>query len=176
MNGDSRKPVKGEQRPAGERRREDAGIIAQALENRGRVALRVWGTSMLPWVRPGDIAIIRKADGGNARFGDVALLRSGDRLLVHRIVGKQGNAELPEYIAKGDAHRNADGVFCREQLLGRVVRIFRKGKRIEMDEPRQMALAPARARISLLSRFWYPAARIFAVTTRPMRRLLAMVS
>jgi hypothetical protein len=176
MNEDPRKRLKNEGRPTGERRREDPRIIARALEKRGRLALRVRGTSMLPWVRPGDIAIIRKTEGGGVCFGDVALLVQGERLLVHRIVGKDGDGELQEFLAKGDAHLNADGAFRKDQVLGRVVRIFRNGKRINLDEPRQRTLGALRARISLLSRLWYPAARIVAVTTRPMRRLLAMVS
>lgn len=176
MNEDSRIRLKIEGRPTGERRREDSRIIAQALEKRGRLALRVRGMSMLPWVRPGDIAIIRKTECESMRFGDVALLAQGEGLLVHRIVGKCGDGEVQELLAKGDAHLNGDGAFRKDQVLGRVVRILRNGKRINLDEPRQRALGALRARISLSSRLWYPAVRIVAVTTRPMRRLWAMVS
>jgi len=166
--------TKKSQRPNGERRRGDAQLISRVLAKRGRIALRVHGTSMLPWVRPGDVALIRKADAGAVRFGDVALFLHGEHLLVHRIVRKSGGFDGEKFLTKGDAHPNADSLLGKEQLLGRVVRIFRDGKRIDMEAPRQLALALLLAKVSLVSRFWYPAVRILAVTTRPMRRLIAM--
>jgi signal peptidase I len=162
-------------RPGGERRRGDAALISEVITKRGRIALRVHGSSMLPWVRPGDVALIRKADAGAVRFGDVALFLHGEHLLVHRIVRKSGGFDGEKFLTKGDAHPTADSLLGHEQLLGRVVRIFRNGQRIDMEAPRQLALALLAAKLSLMSRFWYPAARLLAVTTRPMRRLLAMI-
>ena len=160
--------------PTGERRREDARQIAEALAKRGRIALRVHGTSMLPWVRPGDIALIHKAGPGSVRFGDVALLHHGERILVHRIVQKQGSFEREAFLSKGDALSNPDAK-CREaQLLGRVVRVLRNGKRIDLEAPGQLALALLIAKLSPVSRFWYPVPRLLAYTTRPMRRQLVL--
>src|SRR2546430_12566312 len=47
-------------RVAGERRADDARRIADALKRRGRISLRVHGTSMQPWMRSKDIAVIRR--------------------------------------------------------------------------------------------------------------------
>ena len=47
-------------RHGGERRADDAARIAAALGKRGYVSMRVHGTSMLPWVRPGSVALIRQ--------------------------------------------------------------------------------------------------------------------
>ena len=163
-------------RIGGERRRSDASRIADVLQKHGRIALRVHGTSMLPWVRPGDIAMIRRAEAADVRFGDVVLFRRSDHLCVHRIVRKSGTFRAEYFYAKADAHPTGDGRIESKQLLGRVVRIYRRGKRIDMDAPGTLAMGLLIAQMSLWSRFWYPAARLAVNLTRPMRRLMAMIS
>jgi hypothetical protein len=156
----------------GERRNGDAGKIAAALQRRGRISLRVQGTSMLPWVRPGDIARIRKVSTDAIRCGDVVLFRRKDHLFVHRIIEKSGSLDAAEFRAKGDAHPTCDGMVEKQELLGRVVRLYRRGRRIDLDAPGQLALGLLISQLSLRSRFWYPLARLAAIVTRPVRRLL----
>jgi hypothetical protein len=60
----------------------------------------------------------------------------------------------------------------QQELLGRVVRIFRGGRRIDLDTPGQIALGMLISQLSLRSRFWYPLARLAAIITRPVWRLL----
>jgi signal peptidase I len=160
------------QRGGGERRAGDALRISQALHKRGRISLRVYGTSMLPWVRPGDIALIRQISLDNVRCGDVVLFRRENHLFVHRIVEKKGPLDAAQLFAKGDALPNADGKIAEQELLGRVVRIYRKGHRINLDAPGQLALALFISQLSQYSRLWYPAARVVAILTRPVRRVL----
>jgi hypothetical protein len=153
----------------GERREEDARNIAEALAKHGRVALRVHGTSMLPWVRPGDVAMIRRTNDSGVRFGDVALFRRGDHVYVHRIVSKSGPWHAEKLTAKGDAHSHADGELEQGELLGRVVRLYRKGSRIDLDSPVQLALGLLIARISQNGHFWYPLARVIFLSGRAVR-------
>ena len=160
------------QRVGGERRSGDALRISQALHKRGRISLRVHGTSMLPWVRPGDIALIRQISLDNVRCGDVVLFRRENHLFVHRIVKKKGSLDAAQFFAKGDAHPTSDGKIAEQELLGRVVRIYRKGQRIDLDAPGQLALGVFISQLSLHSKFWYPAARVVAILTRPVRRVL----
>ncbi|HET9995123.1 MAG TPA: S24 family peptidase [Candidatus Acidoferrum sp.] len=156
----------------GERRAGDALRIADALKRRGRISLRVHGTSMLPWVRPGDIALIRMVSGENVRCGDVVLFRREDHLFVHRIVEKRGSLDAAELLSKGDAQPASDGVVGEQELLGRVVRIYRGGRRINLDTPVQLALGVFISQLSLHSRFWYPLAKFAAIVTRPARRVM----
>lgn len=160
-------------RVAGERRADDVIHIAGALKRRGRISLRVHGTSMQPWVRPKDIALIRKISIENVRCGDVVLFRRENHLLVHRIVQKSGSLDATQLLSKGDAHPTSDGVVQEQELLGRVVRIYRDGRRIDLDAPRQLALGLFISQLSLHSRFWYPLARFAAVATRPLRRMIS---
>jgi len=57
-----------------------------------------------------------------------------------------------------------------DELLGRVVCIYRRGKHIRLETRSQAAPARVIAQLSLWSRFWYPVARFAAATSRPMRR------
>jgi hypothetical protein len=159
-------------RVAGERRADDVLRIADALKRRGRISLRVHGTSMQPWVRPKDIALIRKISIENVRCGDVVLFRRDAHLLVHRIVEKRGSLDTAQIFSKGDAHPTSDGVVHERELLGRVVRIYRNGRRIDLDAPRQLALGLFISQLSLHSRFWYPLAKFAARVTRPLRRVI----
>src|SRR5260370_10963683 len=156
----------------GERSDGDAAEITAALQRRGRIALRVQGDSMLPWVRPGDIARIRKVSMDAIRCGDVVLFRRENRLYVHRIIEKGGSLDAAEFRAKGDAHPTCDGVVEQQELLGRVVRLYRSGRRIDLDAPCQIALGLLISQLSLHSRFWYPLPRLAAIVTRLFPRLL----
>jgi hypothetical protein len=156
----------------GERRADDALRIAGALKRRGRISLRVHGTSMQPWVRPKDIALIRRISIENVRCGDVVLFRRESHLFVHRIVEKRGSLDAARLFTKGDAHPSSDGVVQEQELLGRVMRIYRHGRRIDLDAPRQLALGLFISQLSRHSRFWYPLAKFAAIVTRPVRRMM----
>ncbi len=156
----------------GVRRNGDAGEIAAALKRRRHISLRLQGASMLPWVRPGDIARIQKVSIDAIRCGDVVLFRRENRLFVHRVIEKGSALDADAFRAKGDAHPRCDGVIKQEELLGRVVRLYRRERRIDLDAPGQIALGFLISQLSLRSRFWYPLARLTAIVTRPLRRLL----
>jgi signal peptidase I len=157
----------------GERREGDAQLISEALVKHGRIALRVHGTSMLPWVRPGDVALIRHTDNSGVRLGDVALYRRENHIYVHRIVSKSGSWHSAKLTAKGDAHPKPDGVLEQGELLGRVVRLYRDGSRIDLESTTHLALGLLIAKLSRNSHFWYPVARVASFLGRPIRRVLS---
>ena len=160
------------QRIGGERRVDDASRITDALADRGQVSMRVHGTSMLPWVRPGNIAVIRQTSIENVRCGDIVLFRRDSHLFVHRIVEKRGQRNTAQLFSKGDAHPTSDGPVGQGQLLGRVVRIYRDGDGIDLDAPGQLALGLLISKLSPHSRYLYPLAKFVAIVTRPVRRLM----
>jgi signal peptidase I len=163
---------KSSERIRGERRAGNASRIAEMLIQRGHLSLRVHGTSMLPWVQAGDIALIRKIPHENVRCGDVILFRRDSQLFVHRIVEKRESLDASELLSKGDAHPTPDGIVNEEDLLGRVVRLYRNGRRINLDVPGQLALGLFISQVSLYSRYWYPLVKFGAMVTRPARRVL----
>lgn len=160
------------ERRNGERRAGDAAWIAETLHSRGRISLRVHGTSMLPWMRPGDIALVRRISAEHARCGDIVMFRRENQLFVHRVVEKRNSLNAAKLFSKGDAHPSADGAVEEQELLGRVVRIYRNCRRIDLDAPEQLALGLVLSQLSLHSRFWYPVAKLVAKVTRPARRMI----
>jgi hypothetical protein len=100
-----------------------SGLVAQALRQRGRLRLRVNGTSMLPSVLPGDVVFVRHGGADAARCGDLVLFQREQRLYVHRVVARQGAA----LVTQGDANPQPDGRVQASEFLGTVVRQLRGG-------------------------------------------------
>ena len=160
------------QRIGGERRATDISQIAESLEARGRVSLCVHGTSMMPWVRPGDIAMIRSVNCETLRCGQVILFRRHNSLFVHRIVDKKGSQEAAQIFVKGDAHATSDGLMEQGELLGRVVWLYRNGRRIDLEARGQRAFGLFISRLSLYGWSWYPVVKFAANIMRPARRAM----
>ncbi|MGH8700369.1 MAG: S24/S26 family peptidase [Burkholderiales bacterium] len=143
------------------------------LERRGRVCLRVHGTSMLPWVRPRDIVLVRRASPDAARCGDLVLFAQNGQLFLHRVIKKKERVGSLLVLVKGDAHPHPDAAVEPEELLGRVVRMYRGRRRVDLDAPAQLLLGILIARVSACSHRWYPAARLAARVILPFRRALS---
>jgi len=133
---------------SGERRKADAERIADALKRRGRTSIHVRGTSLLPLVRPGDVALIRRDKLENMRSGDVVLMQRGDHLVAKRI------GEDEDSGSAGDSGEmlGADGQSVSGQsqqqgeqqgLLGKIVRVRRKKEKIELGDKKKSTDAGA---------------------------------
>ena len=160
----------------GERRTSDAQAVAGALQSHSRVVLRVYGASMLPWVRPGDVVVIHSASPDTVRCGDVVLFRRGDRLYVHRIVERRGLRGGARFLAKGDANPHADGIIGQEEILGRVLSLYRGNRLIDLDSPGQLMLGLLIAQFSRSSSLGYLLARVASGVARPARRVLHVLA
>jgi signal peptidase I len=156
----------------GERHNGDAFKAAAALKRRGRVCIRVQGCSMLPWVRPGDIAVFRKVSAEEIRCGDILLFRRENRIFVHRKVERFTWGGRNFIVTKGDANPHADGVIAIPEILGRVERIYRAGRRIEFHSRERRTLNVLIARISSRTRFWAALVDAHRIAIHPARRLL----
>jgi Peptidase S24-like len=124
------------QEGSGERRKADASRIADALKRRGRIAMHVRGTSMLPLVRPGDVALIRRGKLENMRSGDVVLMQRGDQLIAKRIGEDEDSASavIPDeqVLDAGGDSENASGEGEHQECLGKIVRVRRENERIDL--------------------------------------------
>jgi hypothetical protein len=128
------------QEASGERRKADASRIADALKRRGRIAMHVRGTSMLPLVRPGDVALIRRGKLENMRSGDVVLMQRGDHLIAKRIGEGEDSASAvisdEQVLDVGGDSENASGhgkpVSEQQECLGKIVRVRRENERIDL--------------------------------------------
>jgi len=143
---------------SGERRKADAERIADELKKRGRAAVHVRGTGMLPLVRPGDVALIRRDKLENMRSGDVVLMQRGDHLIAKRIgEDEDGGAGIleEELLGPGAERQNVSGPGQsqgeRPELLGKIVRVRREKEKIEVGHKKKategaasVVLPPAR--------------------------------
>ena len=143
---------------SGERRKADAERIADELKKRGRTAIHVRGTSMLPLVRPGDVALIRRDKLENMRSGDVVLMQRGDHLVAKRIGddedsggGISGAVLLGSSADSQDVSERREQRDAQQELLGKIVGVRRKKEKIELgakekptDAIASVVLRPAR--------------------------------
>jgi hypothetical protein len=140
---------------SGERRKADAERIADELKTRGRTEIHVRGTSMLPLVRPGDVALIRRDKLENMRSGDVVLMQRGDHLIAKRI-GEDEDGANAEISGEGTAGAGAgsqdvSGPNAEQELLGKIVGVRREKEKIELGTKKKateggasVVLRPAR--------------------------------
>lgn len=106
---------------------------------------RAKGFSMSPCISDGDVVTVAPLSGRALRLGDtVAFINlHADKLAVHRIVGRQGDA----FLVKGDNAPAADGLIRRADILGRVIGVERGGRRVSLG------LGPEKLAIALLNRY-----------------------
>jgi hypothetical protein len=107
-----------------------SGLAEEIVRTFGEVRLRVFGTSMVPAILPGDHVVVRRASIENISAGEVVLFSQNGRLFVHRVAGRQtaaseaGMSEL-RLITRGDRLRHDDPHVTPSQLLGRVISVER---------------------------------------------------
>jgi signal peptidase I len=115
-------------------------LAAQTLRQRGRLRLRVSGTSMLPAVLPGDVVFVRRCAAGAAQCGELVLFQRGPRFYVHRVVAHDGGG----LVTRGDANPQPDSPVLPSEFLGKVVRQLRAGAAYTPPlQPRGVARAAA---------------------------------
>ena len=102
-----------------------------ALKERGvpaRTAVR--GYSMHPFIRDQDVLTIEPLGGGTPHVGEVVAFAHPEtgQLVMHRLVRLSGSG----WLAKGDNCPAADGVITRDQIIGRITRVERKGREVRL--------------------------------------------
>lgn len=104
-----------------------AELMAAVLEKNGLFRFTATGCSMAPFIRDGDFITLSQPPV-RLQTGDVVAFinPSCNRLMIHRIVrvSRQG------YLIKGDNNSIPDGRIPASNILGRVVRVEREGRRI----------------------------------------------
>jgi len=103
-------------------------LVAKTLRQFGAVRFIARGSSMIPFICPGDLLTVRLTLPSCVAVGDVVLNSREGRFYVHRIVCKWGGTRFQ---TKGDALRHRDPVIDAGQLLGCVVAVERHGKQVQ---------------------------------------------
>jgi len=98
-------------------------MASEVVRTFGKVRLRVFGTSMLPSILPGDLISVQRAGLSGISSGEIVLYSREGRLFAHRVVGRAGSREDPRLITRGDRLSHNDPPVSSSELLGRVTSI-----------------------------------------------------
>jgi len=132
--------------------------IAAKLRSDGSACFRVFGASMFPWIRTGDLVFVRRLDYEQARRGDVVVFERDARLFVHRVIRVERSGEHV-IVTKGDALDRVDAPVTRAEFLGRVIRVHRDERHIDMESLGHLVLGRFLARVSRTSSLFYQPVR-----------------
>lgn len=108
--------------------------VAKELIDKGkRVRITVTGNSMYPFLRDTkDSVLLTLADYKDVEFGDVILALHKDGLYVlHRVIKKKKNY----FYTNPDAAGYREGPLYPGQIIGKVVKVYRKDKEITCGNP-----------------------------------------
>ena len=116
-----------------------AVLASEILGGGSGLRFRARGVSMQPFIRDGDILEVQPPGVAALRRGDVVLCHlGGGRLVAHRVVRIiRENSGATTAVTQGDALTCPDLPVSWEQVLGHVVAVERRGKRIGLDTPLQ---------------------------------------
>ena len=89
-------------------------LAVESLNISGRLRFRATGLSMMPAISPGSCVTIKKTDIAAVEPGSVVLVRSHAGLLLHRLVGRDGQFA----ITRGDNNKDPDPPVTCAQILG----------------------------------------------------------
>jgi hypothetical protein len=88
------------------------------------------GTSMHPMIPDGTPVLVEPLTGP-VRPGDVLLVNGPAGVALHRVIGKTVRGPL----LQGDSCRQSDGVFSKDDILGRCTMALRKGRPLPLSGP-----------------------------------------
>ncbi len=142
--------------------------LATEILGRGdRLRFRVHGCSMTPFIRDGDLVEVEPVSAEDVALGDVLFLRDErGTLMVHRAIGRLHSAEGVRILPKGDALARPDSPVDAGQVLGRVVALESRSRRVDLRTGRRRLLGRMWALLSPHSRWLYPVARCFSIRRR----------
>lgn len=119
-------------------------LVKEVLDKGAVCRFQVKGYSMSPFIKDGDMITLSPVAGSSPGLGDVIAFThpKTEKLLIHRVIWKNRDA----YLLKGESSLEPDGLIKKENILGLVTKVERKGKRIFLG------LGPERFLIALLTR------------------------
>ncbi len=142
-------------------------LVMEVLSKGVECRFQAKGYSMSPFIKDGDMTTISPVFGSLPRLGDVIAFihPRTEKLLIHRVVWKSGDV----YLVKGENALEPDGLIKKENVLGLVTKVERKGKRIFLG------LGPERFLIALLTRtnLLRPVLRLVWGVFRPIARIFS---
>lgn len=104
--------------------------VVEEIANGNTVQLRVRGTSMLPFLREGDFAILVPFDQADLKVGDSVLFTYVKEIYLHRIIRRKGD----NLVLQGDGIRKSKETITTQHVIALMKQIIRKnGKKVDCN-------------------------------------------
>jgi signal peptidase I len=100
-------------------------LAAEIVRTFGVLRLRVFGTSMVPSIFPGDLVSVQRSSVSEISRGEIVLYSREGRFFAHRVVACTNGPDQPLLITRGDRLDHNDPPVCSAELLGRVTSVQR---------------------------------------------------
>jgi len=108
----------------------------EILKRGNYLRFRVRGESMSPFLRDGQVVIVKRFDPSEVRAGDIIFCRCPpSRIVIHRLIKKTSENGRTVFITKADASFHFDLPVYPENILGKIVTIEKGGRYIKLDAP-----------------------------------------
>lgn len=104
-------------------------LFKQELRQNKPVKIKVWGSSMWPFLKPGDTVIVTPVDIEKVSVGDIVLTYLSNRTICHRVFRKKGRTLQ----TKPDALPGTDSFIREDAFLGRITAKVVDGETLNMD-------------------------------------------
>jgi signal peptidase len=122
---------------------EFASLSFELLERGAAVRFAAHGSSMWPFIRGGDVLVVRPVEVEALRVGDVVLYRTGGGgLMAHRMIRRAVRGGQTGLLIRGDGSAGPGDWVRPEQVLGRVTTVERgeRMRRLDRYPPRLLTL------------------------------------
>jgi hypothetical protein len=88
---------------------------------------------MHPTIRHGERITVQPVEPSSIKRGDIVFYRSQGGVIAHRVmaINKKAGSDAPVFALRGDASRTFDEPVNPERLLGKIVSVERRGRRID---------------------------------------------
>jgi len=116
-------------------------VLGGMLQSGKAVRFNPKGTSMGPFIRPGDTVTVKPCSFRDLKLGDIVLFRSGrEAYRMHRIVEIARDNGRRIIVTRGDACMDPDPPIQQKDILGKVSAIRKRRWTLALDRPGGKAL------------------------------------
>jgi signal peptidase I len=116
------------------------GLTGEIVRTFGEVRLRVFGTSMVPSILPGDLISVQRAGVSEISIGEIVLYAREERLFAHRVVGAalvsdSGGLQVEPTPVSGGLHASLEAFSVKVEPTPVQERLITRGDRLRYDDP-----------------------------------------
>ncbi len=90
---------------------------------------------MSPFIKEGERVLIGETPGRELHFGDIIALKEGEKIIVHRVIGKSCSQGHHLYFREKGDHNLNGKIVAAGDILGQALIIEKEGRKVNLDKP-----------------------------------------